>query len=110
MEKTHLEDGEVSFNLILKDPIENIIPGDESWRGISGEYVITLGKESFAEKGKREILPTLEATVNAFTRMWLGVKPATSLAMTDDIAGPQELLEDLDRVLRLPQPHLDWDF
>lgn len=110
MEKTHLEDGEVSFNLILKDPIENIIPEDESWRGITGEYVVTLGKESFAEKGKSEILPTLEASVNAFTRMWLGVKPATGLAMTDDIAGPQELLEDLDRVLRLPQPHLDWDF
>jgi len=54
-------------------------------------------------------LPTLEATVNAFTRLWLGVQPASGLAITDDIAGPPELLAALDRRLRLPAPHMDWN-
>ena len=32
-------------------------------------------------------LPTLTATVSAFTRMWLGVRPATGLTITDDLQG-----------------------
>ncbi len=42
--------------------------------------------------------------------MWLGVRPATGLAVTDNLAGPHELLERLDAVLRLPDPKPDWDF
>ncbi len=60
--------------------------------------------------GADPALPTLAASVGAFTRMWLGVRPATGLAATDDLFGPQELLERLDRVLRLPDPKPDWDF
>jgi len=42
--------------------------------------------------------------------MWFGVRPATSLAITDQLSAPQELLEKLDWTLRLPEPKLDWDF
>jgi hypothetical protein len=55
-------------------------------------------------------LPTLIATVNAFTRLWLGVGPATGLSFTDDLDGPRDLLVQLDHALRLPDPHPDWDF
>jgi hypothetical protein len=48
--------------------------------------------------------------VNAFSRLWLGVRPASGLAVTDDLAGPSALLEQLDRVLLLPEPKPDWDF
>jgi hypothetical protein len=48
--------------------------------------------------------------VGAFTRMWLGVCPATRLAVTDNLRGPQGLLDDLDRILCIPEPHPDWDF
>jgi predicted acetyltransferase len=110
MEKTHLPGGETCFNLVLSDPIETMVPADAAWKGISGRYKVKLGPCSHAEKGKDENLPTLKATVGAFTRLWLGVRPASSLAATDEVYGSQELLEDLDRVLCIPEPHPDWDF
>ena len=69
-----------------------------------------LGSESWAEPGTDSALPTLDTTVNAFSRLWLGVRPATGLAVTDELKGPRELLEALDWVLRLPEPIRDWDF
>ncbi|MBN1461555.1 MAG: hypothetical protein JXA57_18655, partial [Armatimonadetes bacterium] len=81
-----------------------------SWRGVAGRYLVTLGPSSGAELGENASLPTLRASVNAFTRMWLGVRPATGLAVTDDLSGPPELLDHLDSVLRLPEPKPDWDF
>ena len=48
--------------------------------------------------------------MGAFTRLWLDVRPATGLAVTDELAGPQELLEELDWLLRLPDPKPDWGF
>ena len=109
MEKTRLST-EVSFNLALSDPIESILDDDMPWRGISGEYLVKLGPESYAKRGREKGLPTLKASVGAFTRMWLGVCPATGLATTDDLSGSRGLLEQLDQVLCVPQPHPDWDF
>ena len=42
-------------------------------------------------------------------RLWAGVRPASSLALTDDLAGPAELLADLDRAAP-PQAQFDWLF
>lgn len=108
--RTHLKGGEVRFNLELSDPIERFLDDEAPWRGVSGNYVVTLGPLSHGEVGTDATLPTLKASVGAFTRMWLGVRPATSLAVTDDLSGPQELLDELDWLLRLPQPKWDWDF
>ncbi|MBU7047397.1 MAG: GNAT family N-acetyltransferase, partial [Theionarchaea archaeon] len=99
MEKTHLSGEDVSFNLVLIDPINEMVDTDALWQGISGKYVVSLGPFSHAEKGEDRTLPTLKASVNAFTRMWLGVRPATGLAVTDNLHGPQELLSDLDHIL-----------
>ncbi len=77
---------------------------------MAGDYVVTLGPASGAAPGTDAALPTLDATVNAFTRLWLGVRPASGLSITDDLAAPPELIEALDDVLRLPEPHPDWDF
>jgi len=107
---THLKGGEVRFNLALADPIERFLDDATPWRGIGGYYVVTLGPSSAAEIGVDATLPTLKASVGAFTRMWLGVRSATSLAVTDDLSGPQELLQELDTVLRIPEPKWDWDF
>jgi GNAT superfamily N-acetyltransferase len=108
--RTHLLGDTVHFNLTLQDPIERLLEGNAPWRGVGGEYVVTLGPHSGAECGTDASLPTLTASVGAFTRLWLGVRPATSLAVTDTIAGPQELLNRLDWALRLPEPKVDWDF
>lgn len=108
--RTHLPTGEARLNLSLTDPVETLVNQESPWRGVGGSYVVTLGRESWAERGMDPALPTLAASVGAFTRLWLGVLPATSLAVTDQLSGPPELLEALDWVLRLPQPRPDWDY
>lgn len=100
----------VRFNLKLTDPIERELDAGAEWRGVGGGYVVTFGAESSARPGSEDGLPTLRAGVGAFTRLWLGVRPATGLAATDDLEGPPELLAALDRTLRLPTPKPDWDF
>ena len=108
---TQLSGSPVRFNLELTDPIENILDSAESgWTGVGGEYVVELGPESRATRGSDSALPTLRAGVGAFTRLWLGVLPATGLAATDDLAGPEDLLADLDQIFRVPEPKPDWDF
>lgn len=110
MAKTHWSSPLLSFNLRLTDPIEGYLDPDMSWRGVAGNYTITLGPEPGASPGCTSGLPTMEASVGAFTRMWFGVRPATGLAVTDDLAGPSGLLEDLDEVIRLPVPSNDWEY
>ena len=110
LKKTHLSGEEVSFNLELSDPLETVLDTDLPWQGISGCYIVVLGPDSSAEEGKDKTLPTLKASVGAFTRMWLGVCPASGLAVTDDLSGSEELLHDLDQILCIPEPHLDWEF
>jgi len=110
LERTHLLGASVRFNLVLTDPIEQFLEDDAPWRGVAGEYLVTLGPTSSAEPGSDASLPTLNASVGAFTRMWLGVRPATGLAWTDELSGPQDLFEQLDRSLCLPEPKPDWDF
>jgi len=107
---TKLSHEPVRFNLTLDDPIGKFLDEDSPWQGIGGQYVVTLGPESSAETGYASDLPALEASVGAFTRLWLGVRPASSLAMTDQLRGPEALLAQLDRVLCLPEPKPDWDF
>lgn len=98
----------LAFNLALTDPIADYLPEDAPWRGVAGDYVIALAETSSACPGHDPALPTLEATVNAFSRLWLGVRPASGLAVSDGLRGPGSLIDALDRVLRLPEPHVDW--
>jgi len=109
IERTHLDGGPLAFNLALEDPIADRLP-EAGWRGTGGEYMVTLGPESSAVRGAAPSLPTLRASIGAFTRIWLGVRPATSLSWTDDLSGTPDLLAALDRVLNVPAPSPDWDF
>lgn len=110
LQRTALRCGDLRFNLRLSDPVEQFLGGEEGWRGVAGDYVVTLGESSGAEEGSDGSLPVLDASVNAFTRLWLGALPATGLAITDDLSGPPDLLQDLDYAFRLPPPHFDWGF
>jgi predicted acetyltransferase len=107
--RTRLRCEPLRFNLSLSDPIGRYLPADSPWRGVAGQYVLTLGAESSAREGRDEALPTLQTTVNAFTRLWLGVRPATSLAMTDTLDAPPDLLDRLDQAFCLPAPKPDWN-
>ncbi len=108
--KTHLNTPPVKFNLQLSDPVAEHLDQGSNWKGVAGDYVIEFGSESSATSGAQKSLPTLKTTVNAFTRLWFGVRPASSLAITDQLSGDAELITALDNSLRLPRPHLGWDF
>ena len=110
MALTHLDGKDVHFNIELDDPITRFLDSDSKWKGISGNYVVTLGVESSAAEGSDAKLPTMKASVGAFTRMWLGVLSAGSLAVSDQLVADEKLIADLDRILRLPDPKVDWEF
>ena len=98
---------ELAFDLVLTDPLSDAAV---EWPGLAGEHSITIGSPSSARSGHRGGLPVLRASVGAFSRLWFGVRPATGLAVTDDLVGPPELLDALDRVLVLPRPHPELAF
>ncbi len=101
----------VRFNLRLHDPAEAYLAApDAPWQGAGGRYVLSLGETSRAEPGEDPALPVMEASVGALTRWWLGVRPAASLALTDDLRAPAGLLSALDEALCLPAPHPIWEF
>ena len=108
--KTHLATEDLTFNLELSDPIAEHVEDGSAWRGVAGDYVVTLGEQSAARPGRAASLPTLRASVGAFTRAWLGVRSTSILALTDDLHAEADLMRDLDRALRLPQPYLGWDY
>lgn len=99
---------EVTFGLRLTDPLAAL--DDTPWSGIGGEYTIRIGPDPMVRDGIDDGLPVLDASVNALSRLWVGALPASSLALTDDLAGPEELLASLDRAIRLPTPADTWSF
>jgi hypothetical protein len=107
---------EVRFNLVLTDPAIDVLARDgdrepaQAWPGVAGSWVVTFGVDSSAEPGTDPSEPTMTASVNAFTRAWLGVRAPSSVAITDELAAPASLLADLDEALALPTPHPGWDF
>jgi predicted acetyltransferase len=109
MAETTLDAEALRFNLTLSDPIELLLE-DTPWRGTAGDYVVEVGPECDATPGRDPALPTLMASVNAFSRLWLGVRPASTLSWTDELSGPPDLLSRLDRAFRLPPPSPDWEF
>lgn len=92
---------EVAFDLTLTDPLTE---ADVAWAGLAGDHTVTIGAASSSASGHRGGLPVLRASVSAFSRLWFGVRPASGLAVTDDLEGPPELLAGLDRALLLPPP------
>ena len=91
LEKTRLDTESLTFNLALNDPIVAHLNPANAWRGCAGDYVVTLGKQSGAEPGRSASLPVLTASVGAFTRLWLGVRNASSLTLTRRLARRQGL-------------------
>ncbi|HOG48607.1 MAG TPA: GNAT family N-acetyltransferase, partial [Anaerolineae bacterium] len=49
--RTHLAGPALRFNLRLADPIARYLSDDEPWRGVTGDYVVTLGPNSAGERG-----------------------------------------------------------
>jgi len=105
---THLPGPSITFQAQITDPIVEVLPDDSPWRGIGGEYVITLGEECSAVPGSRADLPVLKTSINAFSRLWFGCRTAMELEMSDHFVASPSLIAEIDRVWRLPRPDLDW--
>jgi hypothetical protein len=111
VEAIKLKAGSLSFHLTLTDPIESFLMSRNGWRGVAGDYTVHLGETSTVEKGQTGKLPHLRASVNSFTRLWLGVQSAKSLSVFGDaLTGPADLINEIDELIQLPQPHTDWLF
>ena len=100
----------VNFQLELSDPLCELLPEEDSWRGVAGQYKVQISRVSSAVPGEDAALPHLSCSVNAFTRLMWGVAKASSLAITDDFSAPESLIGALDRALHLPTPHTGWEF
>lgn len=92
----------VEFNLSLSDPVAEVLTS--GWQGVGGDWVVSIGEESRAVPGRADDLPTLNASVNAFTRLFLGVLSAGTLSHTDRMSGPDELVAALDRAFAIGVP------
>ncbi len=103
---------EADFQLNLSDPLDELLAQEDAdgWRGAGGQYVVHLGDHSHAVAGADAGLPQLSCSVNAFTRLLWAVAPAGSLAVTDGLQAPTELLDRLNRALTFQPPHPGWDF
>ena len=100
----------VSFNLALSDPIESYLEDGSEWNGVGGDWIICLGEESSATKGCDDSLPTATATVNDLSRLWFGSASAEAVALTGNFQASPELIHQIDSIVRLPEPFIDWDF
>lgn len=98
----------VACTVVLEDPLAARAERATGTRfdRVEGTWRVTFAEESTAHRGRDDELPVLRAGVGAFTRMLLGVAPASTIALTDDLAGPAELLARLDRALLAPRPHI----
>ena len=106
-----LKDDETMSQLVSAYMERNdFVPENVKWKGIQGDYIISLGKECSAEAGSKEGLQTLKASVGAFTRLWYGILPASSLVYSDGITAAKKLLKKLDEAFLLPPAHVDWGF
>ena len=93
----------------MSDPVEPYLEED-NWRGVGGDYVVSFGEVSQATSGTEAGLPTLCASVNAFSRLLFGIVSASSATLTDGVTAPNDLLRSLDAALVSPSAKLTWDF
>jgi predicted acetyltransferase len=110
LQKTSLAIPNLELNLNLTDPLRQFLPETSNWQGCSGEFYLKLGETCEMASGYRANLPILQVSINAFSRMWLGLKPASGLAVCDDLKAEQTLLKKLDKAFCLPDPQPDWWF
>lgn len=105
--------GHVEFNADIHDPVQALLdtsPQQSAWRGAGGSYRVNLGPSSEAVPGSDPALPTLRASIGAFSRLLFGIASASNLAATDALSGPPELLAALDEAVTVRACVTGWEF
>ena len=97
-------------NLILKDPIEELLPEEASWRGCGGEYTLRLGPSSEVSPGLTEGLDTMEIDISSFSRMWAGVVTPEAIVAVGNLQADQGLLEKLAAAFPYRKGSPDWGY
>jgi len=98
----------VRFALTIHDPIARYLATE--WQGLAGEYTVTLGEHSECRIGAEHALPRLEATINAFSRFWVGAASLRALSISDHFRADARLIDELTRAYVPPPPIRDCDF
>lgn len=110
LEATSLPHTDLSFNLSLFDPVSEFLSPDDRWTGVAGDYTVRLSSVCTIAGGATAGLPTLKASINAFSRLWFGIRPASHLLVTDSLQADDKLINSLDFAFNLPRPDFGWDF
>lgn len=97
------------FNLVLSDPVAEFLQ-ESDWQGVAGNYIVQIGNPSSARVGVESGLPTLNASINTFSRLFFGIASATEQIVAPDFDAPQALVAKLDEAFCLPRMTTSWDF
>ena len=105
-----------SFSVVVKltDPLGGHLVDsgyDGAWNGLDGTWRLSFGATHTAERIGSNEPHDLETTVNALTRWWLGVLPASTLLAMGAFVCTAETAALLDTLTNhLPTPQPGWDF
>jgi predicted acetyltransferase len=105
------------FELVVEidDPVERHLTDSGfsgSWEPLSGRWRFSFGQSHSVEQlDDHTPQADLRTTINALSRWWLGVLPASALGVIGQMDGGSATLDRLDQLtVHLPRPHPGWDF
>ena len=101
---------ELSFNLELSDPINDFLEDSEKRNECQGKFIVKIGKTSSVKRGVVNKLPSVKCTINAFTRLWIGILPSETINLVEEIEIDEELKGKLTKTFYNPDVRSNWDY
>ena len=99
-----------SFNLSLTDPINDFLEEGDKVYTCEGDFTVTIGTESSIKNGLIESLPLIKGNINGFTRLWIGIIPATTIGLVEDLQIDDVLIDNLVNTFYKPEARSDLDY
>lgn len=99
-----------SFNITLSDPINNYLDNEDTILNCQGDFTISIGEKSNIVRGHNNDLPLVKGTINGFSRLWIGVLPARTIGLVEDIQIDPSLIQKLERAFYNRDVRSGWDY